>query len=48
MLLIKKQFEGSVFTLWLQRSTRSRYKVSGTVNTETKVNEINIYMIDRA
>ena len=34
--------------LWLQSSTRSRDNVSGTVNTETEVNEINAYIIDRA
>ena len=37
-----------IYALWLQSSTRSRYNVSGTVNTETEVNEINICMIDRA
>ena len=37
-----------VYALWLQSSTRSRYKVSGTVNTETKVSEINTYITDRA
>ena len=30
------------YALWLQSSTRYRYNVSGTVNTETEVNEINI------
>ena len=37
-----------VYALWLQSSTRSHYNVSGTVNTETEVNEINTYIIDRA
>ena len=33
------------YALWLQGSTRSHYNVSGTVNTETKVNEINTYSV---
>ena len=32
------------YALWLQSSTRSRYNVSGTVNTETEINEINTYI----
>ena len=36
------------YALWLQSSTRSCYEVSGTVNTETEVNEINTYIINRA
>ena len=36
------------YALWLQSSTRSRYNVSGTVNRETEVNQINTYIIDRA
>ena len=36
------------YALLLQSSTGSRYNNSGTVNTETEVNEINTYIIDRA
>ena len=35
------------YALWLRSSTRSRY-VCGTVNTETEVNKISTYIIDRA
>ena len=36
------------YALLLQSSTCSCYNVSGTVNTETDVNEITTYIIDRA
>ena len=36
------------YALRLPSSTRSRYNVSGTVNTKPALNEINTYIIDRA
>ena len=35
------------YASWLQSSTCSHYKVSGTVNTETEVIKINTYIINR-